>query len=53
MILSFHYFVATEYQLKAFNSCQNFFFLKNLTRNKSSSNSGFPVLPVMGALEDL
>lgn len=45
--------MATEYQLKGFNSCQNFFPLKNLTRNKSSSNFRFPVLPVMGALEDL
>lgn len=53
MILSFHYCVATEYQLKVFNSCQNLSSLKDLTRNKSSSNFGFPVLPVMGALEDL
>lgn len=52
-ILSFHYFVATEYQLKGFNSCQSFSSLKNLTRNKSSGNFGFPVLPIMGALEDL
>lgn len=50
-ILSFHYFVVTEYQLKGFNSCQSFSSLKNLTRNKS--NIGFPVLPVMGALEHL
>lgn len=45
--------MATECQLKGFNSCQNFFLLKNLTRSKSSSNFRFPVLPVMGALEDL